>query len=58
MSAGAWEGKKGLNPPPTGLGGLALPTELFPYMIMIKKWWAFRDLNPEPTGYEPVALTN
>jgi len=25
---------------------------------MIKKWWAFRDLNPGPTGYEPVALTN
>ena len=21
-------------------------------------WWAFRDSNPEPTGYEPVALTN
>ena len=24
----------------------------------IKGWWAFRDLNPGPTGYEPVALTN
>ena len=23
------------------------------------KWlWAFRDLNPGPTGYEPAALTN
>ena len=21
-------------------------------------WWAFRDSNPRPTGYEPVALTN
>ncbi len=21
-------------------------------------WWAFRDLNPGPTGYEPGALTN
>ena len=20
--------------------------------------WAFRDLNPGPTGYEPAALTN
>ena len=20
-------------------------------------WWAFRDSNPEPTGYEPAALT-
>ena len=22
------------------------------------KWWAIRDSNPRPTGYEPVALTN
>ena len=22
------------------------------------KLWAFRDLNPGPTGYEPAALTN
>ena len=22
------------------------------------KWWALRDSNPRPTGYEPVALTN
>ncbi len=22
------------------------------------KWWTFRDSNPGPTGYEPVALTN
>ena len=22
------------------------------------KWWAFRDSNPGPTGYEPGALTN
>ena len=21
-------------------------------------WWTIRDLNPGPTGYEPVALTN
>ena len=21
-------------------------------------WWAFRDLNPEPTVYETAALTN
>lgn len=21
-------------------------------------WWAIRDSNPRPTGYEPVALTN
>ena len=23
-----------------------------------RKWWAFRDSNPGPTGYEPAALTN
>ena len=23
-----------------------------------KRMWAFRDLNPGPTGYEPAALTN
>ena len=23
-----------------------------------RNWWAFRDLNPGPTGYEPAALTN
>ena len=22
------------------------------------RWWAIRDSNPGPTGYEPVALTN
>ena len=25
---------------------------------LIKLWWAFRDLNPGPAGYEPDALTN
>ena len=56
LSAALWQGKKASNPRPTVLETVALPTELFPYMI--KKWWAFRDLNPGPTGYEPVALTN
>ena len=22
------------------------------------EWWAFRDSNPGPIGYEPTALTN
>ena len=26
--------------------------------INLGKWWAIRDSNPGPTGYEPVALTN
>ena len=24
----------------------------------VQLWWAIRDSNPGPTGYEPVALTN
>ena len=27
-------------------------------VLHILFWWAIRDLNPGPTGYEPVALTN
>ena len=26
---------------------------LFNFLL---KWWAFRDLNPGPIGYEPTAL--
>ncbi len=25
---------------------------------LLFSWWAIRDSNPGPTGYEPVALTN
>ena len=28
------------------------------YTPILIKWWAIRDSNPGPTGYEPVALTN
>ena len=28
------------------------------YELVPKKWWAFRDLNPGPSGYEPDALTS
>ena len=50
-----WQGQKDLNPRHAVLETAALPTELYPY---IKLWWAIRDSNPGPTGYEPVALTN
>ncbi len=36
----------------------ALPTELSEHIILMKLWWAIRDLNPGPAGYEPDALTN
>ena len=49
----AMAGVEGIEPPPTVLETVVLPTELYPY------WWcANRDSNPGPTGYEPVALTN
>ena len=63
-----WQGQKDLNPRHAVLETAALPTELYPYVnylnisdflnLKIGKWWAFRDSNPGPTGYEPVALTN
>ena len=28
------------------------------WAIPLQNWWAIGDSNPEPTGYEPVALTN
>ena len=27
-------------------------------LCLLYFWWAIRDSNPGPTGYEPVALTN
>ena len=37
----------------------ALPTELTGHVHLVEsfKWWASRDLNPGPAGYEPDALT-
>ena len=37
-----------------GFGDRDVTITLCPYLL----WWAFRDSNPKPTGYEPVALTN
>ena len=48
-----WQGQKDLNPRHAVLETAALPTELYPY-----EWWATRDSNPGPFGYEPSALTN
>ena len=50
-----WQGQKDLNPRHAVLETAALPTELYPYII---NWWAIRDSNPGPSGYEPDALTN
>ena len=66
-------GVEGIEPSPAVLETDILPLNYTPksitfYLykiidISIKKylviiWWAFRDLNPGPTGYEPGALTN
>ena len=29
-----------------------------PHLDRVVFWWAIRDLNPGPTGYEPAALTD
>ena len=36
---------------------LFLNPECWRILFALSGWWASRDLNPEPTGYEPVALT-
>ena len=53
FSENAWQGQKDLNPRHAVLETAALPTELYPC-----EWWAIRDSNPGPFGYEPSALTN
>ena len=57
-----WQGQKDLNPRHAVLETAALPTELYPYIYEAPKigasWWATRDSNPGPFGYEPSALTN
>jgi hypothetical protein len=57
-----WQGQKDLNPRHAVLETAALPTELYPYICEAPKigasWWATRDSNPGPFGYEPSALTN
>ena len=57
-----WQGQKDLNPRHAVLETAALPTELYPYICEAPNigasWWATRDSNPGPFGYEPSALTN
>ena len=48
-------GAEGLEPSTTVLETGMLPLHYAPIKFI---WWAFRDSNPKPTGYEPVALTN
>ena len=48
-------GAEGLEPSTTVLETGMLPLHYAPIQFI---WWAFRDSNPKPTGYEPVALTN
>ena len=52
--------RRGLEPLTSSVTGwhsnqLNYRTILFKFK---KSWWAFRDSNPGPIGYEPTALTN
>ena len=47
-------GAEGLEPSARGFGDRCSTNWAIPLNI----WWAIRDSNPGPTGYEPVALTN
>ena len=50
-------GAEGLEPSARGFGDRCSTNWAMP-LSNFSKWWAIRDSNPGPTGYEPGALTN
>ena len=53
-----WRPGRGSNPRPPAWQAGALTKLSYRAKFLFCKWWAFRDLNPGPIGYEPTALTD
>lgn len=51
-------GKEGFEPPRAVKPLLVFKTSPFSQTWVFAHWWSHQDLNLEPTGYEPGALTN
>ena len=56
MISNSFTTQKGLEPSTSAVTGRR--SNQLSHWAKKEMKWTFRDLNPGPTGYEPVALTN